>query len=478
MTSRVLAIAALLLFAAAPAWAADAPGPDTTVRLGPLLAERPVVNQTLTIDEAVALALQYSPALRATADAAEEAEGRLDVVRGQTLPTLSANTFVSGGSESSIVSSPMGGSSATPQMIMGLPHGAFVDQNVLLMVPLYTAGRLSAQLRQATALRSASAADAETQGLDTIAMTRAAFRAIVALRAMVDVQTARVHDSAQQLRLDRIRLEQQQVPAYYVQRDEAATAAATQDLTNAQRDLDIGLVQLKTVMGVSPASRIEVTGGQEVVPSATLLAALTAANPPSASASGASGLSPDLEALLTLAERQRPELRAAGLRVQGASASAAATRAMYGPQVNLFGMNDVQNARGQNTFGGSTYGVAATLPLYDGGQRRADTRAADAAARREEDDRQRIALQVAQDVETALLNLRAAEQNIGTVTAALTSARTDYDVAQLRYQAGRSIVTEVLDALAARVQAEANVVQAEYQYNLACDQLRRAVGQS
>jgi outer membrane protein TolC len=47
-----------------------------------------------------------------------------------------------------------------------------------------------------------------------------------------------------------------------------------------------------------------------------------------------------------------------------------------------------------------------------------------------------------------------------------------------RYDAGRSIVTEVLDALTSRVRAENEVVQALFQYNVAHDQLRRAIGES
>lgn len=132
--------------------------------------------------------------------------------------------------------------------------------------------------------------------------------------------------------------------------------------------------------------------------------------------------------------------------------------------------------KGEDPFVGVTYGIVASLPLFNGGQRGARVRTAEAGRRRQEQERERVALQVAQEVSVAILNLRAAEQNVRAARAALTAAQEEYRVANLRYQAGRSIVVEALDALAARVRAESNVVQALFQYNVAQDQLLRAVG--
>ncbi len=64
-------------------------------------------------------------------------------------------------------------------------------------------------------------------------------------------------------------------------------------------------------------------------------------------------------------------------------------------------------------------------------------------------DYEKIALQVISEVQTAHLALQAAEQNIQTARAAITAAEEDYRVTQLRYEAGRGVNVEVLDALAA-----------------------------
>ena len=444
-----------------------------------LIQDRPVVNRILTIDEAVTIALKESPIVRGAVDELDAAQGRLSADRARTGPYVTANTFVSGGSNANSLASP---TLIGPQMIQQLPRNAYFDQNLMAMYPLYSGGRLSALARKAAALESASAAGAEGRKQEVALLTRAAYRAVIARRALVAVQQARVRDDEERLRLDCLRLGQEQIPAYYVQRDEAAGAGARQDLTNALRDTELSLIQLETVMGVSPASRVEVTGttappaSRELIASliAPVVGSMAAAVPPDSDV-----LPPDLEALLRVAEWQRPELRAAEARVMAAAEDARAVRGGYRPQVSAFGMGDLSKARGQRgPFAGTTYGVVAAVPLYDSGQRQADTRTADADRRREEQDRARIGLEIIQDVRNALLNLRAAEQNVATAKVALESAREEYRVADLRYQSGRSIVTDSLDALTARVHAESNVVQATYEYDSAADQLRRAVGET
>lgn len=515
-----------------------------------LLATRPVVNGPLSLDEAVATALRESPVLRGAEEEVEAALGRLNAARAERKPMLSANTFLSGGSLPNIVESPQ---LPIARMIMGLPRGAYFDQNLMLMAPILTGGRLRALVRQAQAGREASQAELEGQRQEIALLARTAYREVQARRALVDVQQARLRENEEQLRLDRIRAEEGKIPPFFVLRQEAEVAATRQELTNAARDVELSLLQLRTVMGVNPASNFSIPGTLEYQPSVDFIArlsgaasttggsALNVATPntpvptlpeavnsgvsspqvpapatgstassasapgapapdvgstvPPASTSGAStssgsasplpnasGISSGLSALLRVAERGRPELRAAGLRIAGAELETSAIGAAYKPQVNAFVMGDIGqsggfgSSRGGSRFGGVTFGVAASIPLYTGGRRSAAIQSAQAARRRLQSEREQVALEVAQSVNGALLNLNAWEQNIPTAQAALRSAQEDYRVARIRYEAGRSIAVEVLDALATRVRAESNLVQALFGYNVARDQLLRAVG--
>jgi outer membrane protein TolC len=511
----------------------------TTGDLESLLAARPVVNETLTTDRAVELALRDSPMIRGAAEEVEAALGRLNAARAERRPFVSANAFATGGTLSNIVGTPA--IAMMPGPLVNAPRGLFFDGNLSLMVPLYTSGRLQALVRQASALHGASQAQLEGQRQEVALLTRTAFREVQARRALVDVQRDRLRENEEQLRLDRIRAQEGRIPPFFVLRQEAEVAAAQQELTNAQRDVELSLLQLKTILGINPASNVEVTGGLEYQPSADFITRLssvgtgstgrdstapgrtssgtaldstaagttaagttTPAIPtpstgsttpapgviaPSAPVTGAlvpglrtpgtskaTGLPAALGGLLRAAERGRPELRAAGLRITGAELETAAIGRAYRPQVNAFVMGDVMKMRGMGATGGTTFGLAASIPIFTGGRRSAAVQTAAAERRRLQQERERIALEVAQGVESAYLNLRAAEQNIGTAQAALRAAQEDYRVARIRYESGRAVLVEVLDALAARTRAESNVVQALFAHNVARDQLLRAVG--
>ena len=145
----------------------------------------------------------------------------------------------------------------------------------MVMYPLFTSGRLQAMTRQASALRGAREATLDMERQEVALMVRLAYREVQARESLVGVGRVRLQENEERLRVDRERLAQQRIPAYYVRRDEAEVAAARQEVTNAQRDALISLSQLKTVMGISLASRLDLTEKLDYVPSRDLLRRLS-----------------------------------------------------------------------------------------------------------------------------------------------------------------------------------------------------------
>jgi outer membrane protein TolC len=477
---RVTFFALLLLPVATAARAQTLPA--TGNELERVLASRPLLNETLGMERAVEIALRESPVLRGASAEVEAATARIAQARAAQRPALSLNGFLSRSSGPSNVVTPI-----EPSMAMDLPRDNFAALNVMAMFPLYTGGRLQALTRRAAALRDAAQADVETQRAEVALLTRLAYHEALARRALVDVWRERLQADEEQLRVDRARAEEGKIPPFYVQRGEAEVAQTQQEIANAERDVELSLAQLKTVMGVNLLSQLSLSDVLEYAPSAAWLPELSAssgaapgdvvpATPPLPASPATFETPAVLPSLLRVAQNRRPELQSASRLVRAAQAATDAARGERRPQVELFAMGTAGREDRDGAFSGATFGVVASYPLFDSGLRRARVRETQADRRREEQERERVALQVGQEVTNALLRLQAAERNTQTSQTALAAAREDYRVARIRYEAGKSIPVEVLDALAARTRAEANVVQAKFQYAAARDQLLRAVG--
>jgi outer membrane protein TolC len=451
-----------------------------TVGTGPALAadQRPTLHGPLTLEQAVAVALQQSPVVRGAVAEVDAAVARLGSARANTRPIASANTFAAGGSLGNLFTTP---APVMPSMIQSVGPGTFLDQNIALMVPLYTGGRLRALVRQAEAAHRAAGAELETVRLEVATMTRIAYRQAQYQQALVGVQEATTTTHRERLRITQAAFAAEKVPQYYVLRDETELANAEQQLANTRRDAEQHMVQLKTWMGVSLTSNVQLTEPPRFEPVADVLLRLgVAAGGGEEGEKGRRGegerIADVLPELLRRAQEQRPELAVARERVVGGHAGVQVARSLYRPQINAGAMADLMRQRG-DTLGGTTFGVVASLPLLDGGQRRSQVREAEAEQRRIEAEQEKTILQIHQEVANAWLALQAAAQNVQTAETGRRSAQEDYRVTLIRYEAGKGLNVEVLDALAARTRAETNVAQALFEYGVAQDQLRRAVGQ-
>ena len=160
---------------------------------------------------------------------------------------------------------------------------------------------------------------------------------------------------------------------------------------------------------------------------------------------------------------QRPDVFAAGRDVAAASATAAQADAQRWPRITLAGSLGATRSQslGLRTDGSVwTLGpVSVTLPLFDGGVRRANTAAAQArhtAAVSVYAGRLRSAIQ---DVESALVTLHSAARRRDDASAAVDGHERAYRATVASYEAGAASLFELEDArrsvLAAQVAATA-----------------------
>lgn len=428
----------------------------TTVQTGTqasaqaLAQDRPPIRGPLSVRQAIEMGLRYGLDVRAMQAEAQAAQEETRAARAMTRPQVSANTYLTTGDSPNMVPSSPG---VLPSSALMVPPRAFADQNLALMVPLYTGGRLGSLVRAASEReRAAQASVGEEQAATALMIRDAYYRALLA-DEMIKVAEARVNAAQELVRNAQAQFEAGKGIEASVHRAQAELADAQRMRTSAQNDRAKMLLELKATMGVRLDS--------EITLSDTL-----AFMPPTG----------DVEASLAEAARHRPELQAARARLAATGAQVGAAKGSLQPQVYGAAMADAFASRAMRSGTAYTVGVTISLPLFDAGQRRAEVAQARAMRARAEAELRNTELRVANEVRQAWLDVETAAQNYRTAQAALQAAQSAYEVIALRVQNQKGILVEQLDALAALVQARANRAQALYEHSIAHARLLRAIG--
>ena len=414
-------------------------------------ADRPKFEGPLSVEQAVRTGLRENLMLRAARADVSAAAAETRIARSQTRPQISANTYVAYGDFSNILSSAPG---VAPTNYLSVPSQGFADQNLTLMAPLYTSGRLG-HMVQAAALRERAVSQelGGVQAETTLRIKEAYYRALLA-GDVIRVAQSRVEADIELVRNAQALFTAGKGLEASVRRVEAERAEADRALTTARNNQAKALLDLKAAMGVPLDSAI------------TLSDALTFVSP-----------SGNLTIQLSDATRLRPELAASRSRQQAAEAQTRSVRGSQGPQVAGMAMADGWfTSHASGTREGYTVGVVISLPILDGGQRRAETDRARAQAERADAERRDLELRIANEVSQAWLDVGSAAENYRSAQTGLTAAQAAYDVTALRVQNQKGLLVEQLDALASVVQARGNVAQALYDHALAVARLQRAVG--
>jgi len=329
-----------------------------------------------------------------------------------------------------------------PQNIFAVPPRGFADQNLMLMIPLLTGGRLGNNVTATRKQGEAAGLTVQAAGLTVTETVTEDYTTAALQQALVAVAQARLNAEDEQVRVTQEKVTTGRVAPVDLLREQAEQADARQALLTAENGASLALVNIKTAMGVSQESNITLSD---------TLDGLSASGPT---------LPATLQDALRLAQTHRPELASAQKLVEAAQSGVNTVRGEYAPQVYGVAMGDAMTGQGVGHTG-YTIGLTASLPLYDGGQRQADVDEASARLERARADAQQARQMVEQQVVTAWLTLQTATAQVQAATAGVAASQEGYDLATLRYNAGKSVTAERLDALSALTRAQAALSQAK-----------------
>ena len=331
------------------------------------------------------------------------------------------------------------------------------DANFTAMYPLFSGGR--DYYGYQAAARRAEAGREMRRGAEVDVAMQARVDYVAALREAENVRVTGelLRSVDERLRLTREMFDAGRVPRYYVLRDETERANALQMDAMAKSRADQALIALKTTLGVDLSSPIVLADPLQYLP-----------------------MTVSVDEGIRQASDAHPDLRAAAKQREAAQAEVRAAYGNYFPQVSVSYMYDGQWAKTRNesstTADRYSVGLVVTLPLFDGFLRENALYTAKARLDRATQAEGLVRQQIAKEVNQAALMLAAAEKSVEASRNGLDQAAEEFRVVNERFEGGRGIQLEVLDAQVSLTRARFNAVAALAEYNNALAMWLRATG--
>lgn len=407
----------------------------------------------LTLEEAIAYALEHNPQLAASREGVGVAAARLDQAKAQDRFNLTANyrRTYQGPVVEFTIPNPAGG----PAEKIEIVPDQTASYSVNLSKMLWSGGRLEASQRLARRGLEASQQDLRGTRQSVILQVTEAYLGVLKAQELREVARQAVAQAQEHRRIAQLNLEAGTVAQYDVLRAEVEVANAEERRLAAENGVALAKAALNTALGREPATPIEVVPVQWEI-----------------------GPAPEAAAVLQEALATRPELIGLRKNLEAAQEGAVMARAGRLPNV-ILDANYNQQSR-TTGFSSKNYSwnasVIVSVPIWEGGL----SRAQEDERRRQEQQLRQTYEQVRQgielEVQQALLSLEEARQRIATAETAVAQAEESLRIAQVRYEAGVSTSTELIDAEVALTQARTNRVNATYDYALAWARLTKARG--
>jgi outer membrane protein TolC len=461
--TRIVALCPLLLMLLGAGTAAsEVPRPAAeTTAAGTEVAGAAVLR--LTIDEAVAMALQSSPLLQRLGALAAAAEAQERGARAERWPQVDVGggyTRWSDVPELTIVQ-PTGDPDEPGKLVTIYPN---IPNNWQLRAglawPIYTGGQIGGRIDAATQARTAAGLDREAARNDLVFEVQRAYWGLVSARegARVFADAIRAFDAHLEdtRNFERFGMAaRNEVLAVQVQRDRAEL-----NQLEAEAAADIAEADLRRLLGVPSPVDIEATEPLETGPLEPL----------------------DVEALVAEASEARPDRRSLVARIAASDAVVGVKHGSRLPRVAVTGGYVYANPNRviippeeawKDTW---DLGVSLTWNVFDGGRRSAAEAKAQAEAEAARQHLREIDRGIRLEVTRRVLELRTAERRLRVSERAVESAKENERVASDRYREGLIPSSELLDAEVDLEQAEVSRTDALAALRLAAAGLDRAVG--
>jgi outer membrane protein TolC len=408
----------------------------------------------LSLEEAIAIALENNPGIAARRYETAAADARSDAAFGARLPQVGLNGSVSQFREDRLMNPRRPGDGDTLQFADQLYTGEAV-----IRLPLFTGGRLLNESRAARLLHEASEYRLVRSKEELAYTISRVFYAVLAQRRTIEALEFSREALQEHCRRVEELIDADKAARVDLLRTEVRLADLEQQLTREQNILSIQSRLIANLTGLPE------TGCGEREIEGTLIAEKQPV--------------PDASRSLALALEQRSDWLAARSALRAQERKRAAARAGRSPTVSLEGAYgnqwDVRDTDEDNPTG--SVALKVEIPLFSGGVISADIREAAATLSSAEAKLRELELQIRLEVETAVLNIDAAQKQIEASGKSIEQAEESLRIEREKYAMGKGSVTDVLDAQAALLESQKNYYRSLAEQKTALTQFRLATGE-
>jgi outer membrane protein len=400
-------------------------------------------GESLTLEQSIDIALKMQPSIISAMNTAKVDQSRIGQAKASYYPQID---WTSSASRTSVGT----------RTSFGFKTGSVIYNSYSTAVNLnqiiYDFGKTAAQVKIQGLNYNSSISDLENVTEQIIFNVKQAYYGVLQARRNRDVATETVKQFQQHLDQAKGFYEVGTRPKYDVTKAEADLSNAQLNLITAENAFKLSVVTLNNAMGVPDA------------PEYALVDNLAFQK-----------YEMTLEAALSKAYENRPDLKSIIDRRQAAEKSIGLARTGYYPVLTGGAGYDYAG----NTFPlqkGWNIGATFSFPIFSGFLTKYQVDEAKANLQVLKADEESVRQTVFLQVQQAYLNLGQARESVPTAEIGLKQAQENFDIATGRYEAGVGSPIEVTDAEILLANAKLSHIQALYSYKVSRASLEKAMG--
>lgn len=421
-------------------------------------AEQAALSGPITLDQAIATALELNPGLARAAQEVDAADARRDYSIGAVLPEVGLR----GGYAHTLDDQRL-------VQARGPDEGGVFDDDIfstdlVVSMPLFAGGRLISEIQARELLEAAARHRFARTQTELVFNVSSVFYRILAQRYVIESLEFSRDAMREHLRRVNELVDAQKAAPVDRLRIEVRLADLEQQLAKQRSLLAIQERTLTSLIGIAGSS-------QPVTPTGELRALDTEP--------------PEVGDCLAQAFEQRADYRAARAALEAQAKRVDRARGERWPTVTLQGSYGYRWAASPTTQPAGTdreedvgrVEVLIDVPLFKGGRIAAQIREQRAMLGAERSNLLELELQIELEVETAVLNIQSARERVAATQTAISQAEESLRIEREKYALAKGSITDVLDAQTALLNAQTTHYNALADHSVALDQLKLATGE-